>query len=96
MIQPGPIGCLYVVGRSRSLSDINLAEEEEEAERGGRRRGILNKRPGESKLLASSYPGPEGEEGTSCYCKKEGGGGGVEAGLAVPLMKQHARQLLPN
>ena len=35
MIQPGPIGCLYVVGRSRSLSDINLAEEEEvEAERG--------------------------------------------------------------
>ena len=34
VIQPGPIGCLYVVGRSRSLSDINLAEEEEEADRG--------------------------------------------------------------
>ena len=33
VIQPGPIGCLYVVGRSRSLSDINLAEEEA-AERG--------------------------------------------------------------
>ena len=64
-----------------SLSDINLVEEKErERERG-----------------ASSIKGREGvsywhRRILGCYCKKEA----AAAGLAVPLMKQHARQLLPN
>ena len=90
--------CTSSAGLAPSLSLILISWRRRREREGG----ILNKRPRESKLLASSYPGlgEEGRKGEPVVIargkKEEEEAAAAASGLAVPLMKQHARQLLPN